>query len=205
MQKHYIKFYVFIFLSLFLPAMAFAQIFQCDGTSLPEFYSLYGGSDQFTQHTNDAINTFIGAEDAIEVGDYTTAQNLINDLFTTYPKGNNIWWNVFNDPNGSNLGTPNAYYGARMLEDIVNYQLNPAENPEVKTVNMKVVLVGCSEGIQPSIETELQNGTGTFITNELDNSLLEDNYCMVEQSLDLFLNYITAMTNGELGLSLIHI
>lgn len=190
--------YLKIILILLMPLMASAQFIQCDATQLPEFYSMYGGSSQFTQHTNDAINTFIDAENAIELGDYDTAQNLINTLFDTYPKGNNIWWNVFNDPNGANLGTPHAYYGVRMLEDIVNYQLNPAVNPEVKTANMKVVLVGCSEGMQPTTDIELQNGAGTFITNELDESLLEDNYCLVEQSLDLFLKYITAITNGEL-------
>ncbi|MBK8555453.1 MAG: T9SS type A sorting domain-containing protein [Lewinellaceae bacterium] len=198
MPKHYTNSYLKVLLLLFIPAVAFAQTFQCDGTSLPEFYSMYGGSSQFTEHTNDAINTFIGAEEAIAAGDYGTAQNLINDLFATYPKGNNVWWNVFNDPNGANLGTPHAYYGVRMLEDIVNYQLNPASNPVVKTANMKVVLVGCSEGIQPSTNAELQNSTGSFITNELDNRLRENDYCLVKQSLDLFLKYITAISHGEL-------
>jgi len=198
MSKSDSQLHLKIILILFMPLLASAQNIKCDATLLPEFYSMYGGSGQFTQHTNDAINTFIDAENAIESGDYNTAQNLINNLFNTYPKGDNIWWNVFNNPNGANLGTPHAYYGVRMLEDIVNYQLNPAVNPDVKTVNMKVVLVGCSEGIQPTTDIELQNGTGTFITNELDESLLEDNYCLVEQSLNLFLKYITAITNGEL-------
>lgn len=197
--------YLKVLLLVFMPAMAFAQIFHCDGTSLPEFYSMYGGSGQFTEHTNNAIATFIGAEDAIATGDYVTAQNLINGLFATYPKGSNIWWNVFNDPNGANLGTPHAYYGVRMLEDIVNYHLNPPANPEVKTANMKVVLVGCSEGIQPSTDVQLQNGTGSFVTHELDSSLIADDYCMVEQSLDLFLKYITAITNGELQVNVEYI
>ena len=198
MSNNYNQSLLKIFVLLFLPLTASAQLFQCDGSTLPEFYSMYGGSSQFTQHTNDAINTFIGAEEAVMMGDYTTAQNLINELFSTYPKGNSIWFNVFNAPNGANLGTPHAYYGVRMLEDIVNYQLNPADAPEVKTANMKVVLVGCSQGIQPNTDAELQSGTGTFITHTLDNSLLEDNYCMIEQSLDLFLKYITAITGGEL-------
>ena len=205
MKKSYIKSNLKVLLLVFMPAMAFAQIFQCDGTSLPEFYSMYGGSSQFTTHTNKAITTFIGAEDAIAAGDYSTAQNLINSLFATYPKGNNIWWNVFNDPNGANLGTPHAYYGVRMLEDIVNYQLNPAVNPKVKTAHMKVVLVGCSEGIQPGTDAELQNGAGSFVTHALDTSLRKDNYCMVEQSLDLFLKYITAITNGALQVNVEYI
>lgn len=198
MPKSYMNSYFKVLVLVFMPVMAFGQIVQCDGIVLPEFYSMYGGSDQFTKHTNDAITTFIGVEEAIATGDYSTAQNLINDLFATYPKGNSIWWNVFNDPNGANLGTPHAYYGLLILEDIVNYYLDPADNPKVKIANMKVVLVGCSEGIQPNTEAELQNGTGSFVTNELDVSLLEDDYCLVEQSLDLFLKYITAITHGEL-------
>jgi hypothetical protein len=191
--------YLKLLLFLSLPTMAGAQLLQCDGTTLPEFYSLYGGNSQFTQHTNAAINTFIGAEDAIAAGDYSTAKTLIDDLFATYPKGNTIWWNVFNDPNGANLGTPHAYYGIRMLEDIVNYQLDPADNPDPKIATLKVVLVGCSRGIQPTTDAELQNGTGSFVTHELDSQLLEDDYCLVEQSLDLFLKYVTAITNGELA------
>jgi hypothetical protein len=205
MKKIYTNAYLKVLLLVLMPAMTFAQLFQCDGTTLPEFYSMYGGSNQFTQHTNAAITTFIGAEDAIEAGDYTTAQNLINTLFATYPKGNNIWWNVFNDPKGANLGTPHAYYGVRMLEDIIKYQLNPAVNPDVKTAQMKVVLVGGSKGILPSTDAQLQNGTGSFVTHALDSSLMKDNYCLVEQSLDLFLKYITAITNGALKVNVEYI
>lgn len=205
MLNNKLRTHLYIFVLLALPATAFAQQFQCNSTTLPEFYSMYGGSEQFTQHTNDAINTFISVEDAVAAGDYSTAKTLIDDLFATYPKGDNIWWNVFNAPNGANLGTPHAYYGIRMLEDIVNYQLNPADNPEVKTANLKVVLIGCSQGIQPSTDAERESGTGTFVTNQLDPSLLEDDYCLVEQSLDLFLKYITAITRGELTVNVEYI
>ena len=57
MLKFYAKPALKVILCFFLPALGSAQIFQCDGTSLPEFYSFYGGSDQFTEHTNNAINT----------------------------------------------------------------------------------------------------------------------------------------------------
>ena len=197
--------YLTILLFLVLSNVLHAQIIQCDGIHLPEFYTMYGGSSQFTEHTNAAITTFIDAEDAIAAGEYSTAQELINSLFETYPKGSTIWWNVFNDPNGANLGTPHAYYGVRMMEDIVNYHLSPTSNPAVKTVNMKVILVGCSEGIQPSTDAELQAGTGTFISNSLDEALLEDDYCIIDQSLDLFLKYITAITFGELQVNVEYI
>ena len=182
----------------FLPVILHSQYFSCDGTSLPSFYSLYGGSSNFTQHTNDAIQTFIEVEEAISNEEFVRAKSVINELFDTYPKGSNIWYNVFNDPMGANLGTPHAYYGIRMLEDIVDYHLDPAENPVVKTAHMKVVLVGCSEGVQPRTQQELNNGGGVFVTNELDQSLIADDYCLIEQSLDMFLDYVSAISNGEL-------
>lgn len=194
MMNRYLKLIPILFLSSFLSA----QIIHCDGIHLPEFYDMYGGSSQFTEHTNAAISTFINAEDAIAAGEFETAQELIQSLFETYPKGNTVWWNVFNDPNGANLGTPHAYYGVRMMEDIVNYHLNPSDNPNVRTVNMKVVLIGCTEGILPATQAELNAGTGTFVSNTLDPALVEDDYCIIDQSLDLFLKYITAITHGEI-------
>ncbi|NRB63779.1 MAG: hypothetical protein HRU40_12275, partial [Saprospiraceae bacterium] len=198
MRTKYLGLYLQLTLLLLLPTATYGQLFQCDGTGLPEFYSMYGGTGQFTQHTNDAINTFIDAEEAIAAGNYSSAKTLINNLFNTYPKGSTSWWNVFNAPRGTNLGTPHAYYGVRMLEDIADYNLNPNLNPDVQTVNMSVVLVGCSQGIQPRNNLELQNGTGAFVTHQLDSRIQEDEYCMVDQSLDLFLQYIKAITNGRL-------
>lgn len=67
---------------------------------------------------------------------------------------------------------------------------------------MKVILVGCSEGIQPTTDTQLENGTGPMVTNSLDPKLRENNYRIVKQSLDLFLKYVTAITKGKLEIEL---
>ncbi len=189
----------FQWLFLFLMSLSSqAQNLLCDATTLQDFYNCYGGQSVFTPHSVAALTTFIEAENAIKAGDYGNAKKLIDNLFKTYPRGANIWWNVFNDPNGANIGTPHAYYGLRMLEDIIDYSTNGDPNVKAKKANMKVVLVGCSEGIQPNSETDLLNGTGTFVNHNIDAKIKENDHRIIKQSLDMFLRYVTAITKGKL-------
>jgi hypothetical protein len=189
---------LFIVIYLFV-AHSFTLAQNCDASTLDDFYDCYGGQSAFSEHSIRAVTTFIQAEDAIHQGNYAQAKNLIELLFDTYPKGSNVWWNVWGGVNGSNVGSPHGYYGLRMMEDIVDHHLNTnTANIEVRKVNMTAVLVGCSEGIQPTNLTELQNGTGPFITNNLDPSLQTDDYRIVRQSFDLFTRYIRAITKGQL-------
>jgi hypothetical protein len=170
----------------------------CDATTLDDFYDCYGGQSAFSAHSVAAVTTFIKADSALQAGDFAQAKTLIDNLFNTYPKGGNIWWNVFNDPNGANIGTPHAYYGLRMMEDIIDHGLNGDPNVQAKKANMKIVLVGCSEGIQPTTEAELLNGTGPFVTHSMDSLLKENDHRIVKQSFDLFSRYVTAITKGTL-------
>ncbi|MEO1652956.1 MAG: T9SS type A sorting domain-containing protein, partial [Bacteroidota bacterium] len=124
------------------------------------------------------------------------------EIHNAYPTGTNQWWNIFNDPNGANIGTPHAYYGLRMIQDIVDFQLNKPENVSPQKTRMKVVLVGGSEGIQPHTEQELQSGTGPFIQNSLHPKLREENYRIVRQSLEFFFTYVTAITGGQMEIEL---
>lgn len=174
----------------------------CEATTLDQFFECYGGKSAFSTHSVKALTTFIQAEDAIKAGNYNQAKALIDDLYVTYPVGNDVWWNVWNAPNGANVGTPHAYYGLRMMEDIVAYGLNPNPNAKIKKVTMNVVLVGCSKGIQPTTKAELQNGTGTMVTHSLNPKLKENNYRVIRQSLELFTKYVKAITNGALELQI---
>lgn len=175
---------------------------QCEAKTLEEFYNCYGGESAFTNHSVKAISTFIEAEDAVKNGNYNLAKILVENLFKIYPRGSDIWWNVFNDPNGANLGTPHAYYGLRMMEDIVDYGLTGNPNVKAKKAKMKVVMVASSSGIQPTSKSEQANGTGTFVTHTIDPKLKENDFRIVKQSLDLFSKYVKAITKGSLELEI---
>lgn len=191
----------FVFISCF-PTGSFAQNSNCDAKTLEAFIECYGGPDAFSAHSINAVTTFIQAEDALNAGDFARAKMLVDNLFNAYPKGSNVWWNVFNDPNGANIGTPHAYYGLRMIEDIVDFQLNESKATNPQKATMKIVLVGCSVGIQPTTTSELQNGTGQFVTNDLDPKLKEDDYRIVKQSFEFFSTYVNAITHGQLDIDI---
>lgn len=200
-NKTYRAFILPAFLLVWCCTIATAQG-DCEAVTLDQFFECYGGKSSFSEHSIKAITSFIQAEDAINAGDYIQAKKVIDNLYTTYPVGDNKWWQVWNAPNGANIGTPHGYYGLRMMEDIVAYGLKPNPNAKVKKVNMNIVLVGCSKGIQPTTKAELENGTGNFVTHTLDPKVKENNYRIVRQSLDLFSKYVQAITNGALELHL---
>jgi hypothetical protein len=187
---------IIVFLCLW-PALSFAQV-DCEATTLEEFFDCYGGTTAFSDHSVAAVTAFIQAEDAIKAGDYASAKRFVEAVFETYPKGNSIWWSVTGDVEGANIGSPHAYYGLRMIEDIVDHHLNNPQDVEAKKAKMKIVLVGCSEGIQPTNFTELAAGGGPFVENSLEPKLVADDYRIVKQSFEFMSRYVTAITGGEL-------
>jgi hypothetical protein len=176
-----------------------AQNVNCTATTLPDFFLCYGGQSAFGVHSVAAITTFMEADSALKAGNYAQAKTKIDNLFNTYPRGNNVWWNVFDDPNGANVGTPHSYYGLRMLEDIIDYKLSGPSTIQPKKAKMKIVMVGCSEGILPNTKTDLQGGTGTFVKHDFDTRVADNDYRVIKQSLELFTQYVTAITKGALA------
>lgn len=186
-----------ILVVIFLPFTTKAQG-DCQATTLDQFFECYGGKKVFSEHSIKALTTFVQVEEAINAGNYIQAKVLMDDLYKTYPVGDNLWWQVWNAPNGANVGSPHCYYGLRMMEDIIAYGLKPNPLAKVKKVTMNIVLVGCSKGILPTTKEELEKGTGQFVTHTLNPKLKENNYQIIRQSLDLFIKYIKAITKGSL-------
>jgi hypothetical protein len=137
-----------ILVVIFLPFTTKAQG-DCQATTLDQFFECYGGKKVFSEHSIKALTTFVQVEEAINAGNYIQAKVLMDDLYKTYPVGDNLWWQVWNAPNGANVGSPHCYYGLRMMEDIIAYGLKPNPLAKVKKVTMNIVLVGCSKEFYP--------------------------------------------------------
>lgn len=195
--SHRISFLILAYFCI-LPGLSRAQGNDCEATTLAEFFECYGGIASYSDQSIAAVTTFIQAEDALKAGDYTSAKTLVDALFATYPRGSNVWWSARGDVDGANVGSPHAYYGLRMIEDIADYYLNNSEPVEARKAKMKIVLVGCSEGTQPTNLVELASGGGPFIENTLEPKLVADDYRIVRQSFELMSSYVTAITGGEL-------
>ncbi|SHG75113.1 T9SS type A sorting domain-containing protein [Winogradskyella jejuensis] len=188
--------------AFFVSLSSISQNLECNAITVDDFFDCYGGAEAFSEQSRNALTTFIQAEDAINTGDYPGAKLLIDNIFETYPKGTNIWLDVLGAPNGANIGSPNTYYGLRMIEDIVDFQLNNTQDITPETVVMKIVLVGCSQGIQPTTVEELNTGTGPYVTNTIAQELIADDYRIVRQSFSLFSQYVTAITGGSLNIEI---
>lgn len=113
--------FIFLLLLYFVSTVGQAQTQNCEATTLDQFYDCYGGTTAFSQHSQEALSTFIQTEDAITSSNYTKAKTLLDNLFGSYPAGDNAWRSVWAGPNGSNIGSPHGYYGLRMMNDIVDY------------------------------------------------------------------------------------
>lgn len=184
------------------PVLAFKSQ-TCSAETLDDFFDCYGGRGEFSPQYQDAVTTFINAEDALKAGEYAQMKTLLDDIWSKYPVADAIWYNATQEIKGTNVGNPYAYYGLRMMDDIVDYHLNH-QDPGVKTntIVIHVVLPGCTQGVMPSTIEELNSGTGTMVTRSLDPLIADTDYRIVKQSLDLFLRYVTAITRGALEFNL---
>ncbi len=84
---------------------------------LDDFWADHGGRGAFSQLQLDAVEAMLLAEDDVLAGRYAEARARVDAVFAAYPESDPIWWST-PVPQGLNLGTPVAYYGLRMLDDI---------------------------------------------------------------------------------------
>jgi hypothetical protein len=168
---------------------------------LDAFFNQNGGKDKFSKHYIDALTTMITVEDLVKASRYAEAKKQLDKLWKLYPIGTNLWWNSNSDDKKykTNIGSPAAYYALRMLTDIVNHNLNtPNPTGEILTATLRVLLVECSEGKQPMTVPDMRSGRGKHQRRSIDPRLKADNYRIIDQSLNVFKRYVTAMTGGKL-------
>lgn len=171
---------------------------------LAAFYAEHGGPDPFTAHYRAALEGFLHAEAEVCRGEAAAARDRLDAIWARYPIGDPIWYRAGSTARGTNVGNPVAYYALRMLDEVVDEALRvdrPAEPPAPATATLTVVLVGCSQGIQPRTWAELEAGGGVEVRHAFDDVLRRDDHALLRASLDLFARYVFAMTRGHLQLA----
>ena len=159
---------------------------------LEAFWSAHGGRGAFPETYVSAVETMLFAEDEVVAGDYAAARSRLDALFARVPLSDPAWWSGVG-LDGTNVGTPVAYYGLRMLDEVANVGLAPRE-PALEPIAMTVVLVECAEGQRP-LDVELS--TGEPVSLRLDPAVSSDDHRIIHQSLRLFRRYIWAITGGR--------
>lgn len=166
------------------------------------FYGAHGGPDAFSEGYRTVVEAMLRAEDEVFRGDFDAAGARIAAVWAERPYGDASWSGLGTGANGTNVGDPPAYYGLRMLEQIVADQAAVDTAPATATAVLKVILVGCAEGPLPKSWAELQAGTGAIEKRTLDPAVLADDYALVRQSLKLWQRYVLAATDGRLSIAL---
>ncbi|HUS93243.1 MAG TPA: hypothetical protein VM695_15400, partial [Phycisphaerae bacterium] len=157
------------------------------------------GLGQFPEYYRQALEAFLTAEDLYQRGDHKGCLAVLEALWAKYPPGREPWVRIRDSIAGVNVGSPPCYYALRMLTDCARWRLKQGKEAPRGTATLTVVLVGRSKGVEPTSRDELEKGTGREVEHALDPLLLKDDHRVVRQSLWLFCEFASAMTDGRLA------
>jgi hypothetical protein len=153
---------------------------------LEEFYDSNGGRESFEEPVPTALEAMLLAEDDVDTGDLDSAQTRVGAVFAAWPYESDGWYTAA--PDGLNLGSPVAYYGLRMLEDIV--AAGPIEVTD--TIQMTAIVATCATVTRPTLP-DLEPET---VTLDIDPDILADDALVLRQSTNLFRHWVRAITRG---------
>ena len=171
--------------------------------NLLNFYNENGGRNSFDSNQILALEALIIGFNKIQIGDFEEAKLIVENVFNKIPYSESSWMNnsygFSHCKNCSlNIGSPIAYYGLRMLDDII-FLGNPEKNG---TINMTVVIAPCavvSRPTTPNLDEEIVN-------LNINPKILENNFQLLKNSTALFRNWVKAITGGlEVNLNFVQI
>ncbi len=160
---------------------------------LEAFYSTYAPREDFPELHRVAFESMLVAHDAVVERDYDLADVAVEELvFARAPRSTSAW---DSSPTvgfvGTNTGHPVAYYGLRMLEQIVAYGggLEPSAPPLIMTA----VVAPCANGRapQPPGEDPIE-----ALDVLIDPEILANDARRLYLSTDLFRRWLSAITDG---------
>lgn len=165
---------------------------------LDAFWQAHDGPEGFPASYVDAVQTLLRTEDDVERGDFAAARARLDEVFSTYPLSDPVWWSGV-EQDGTNVGTPVAYYGLRMLDEIVSRALAGATQVTSQPIQLTVVMPRCAQGLRP---TNVELTEHETVELQLHPDLLANDHRIIRQSLRLFQHYVWAITGGALQLGL---
>ncbi|MEL6182136.1 MAG: hypothetical protein AAFS10_24455, partial [Myxococcota bacterium] len=158
-------------------------------SQLAEFYPTYGGAEAFPAAHISALEALLQAEDALIAGNPAAAGELVEAVFAAQPRGDHSWNLAPNQgTGGSNVGHPVAYYGLRMVEQIVAQGAPTGAG----TLVMTGVIAPCASARRPrlpDLEPEVVDVT-------INPAILADQARRLFLATNLFRRWVTSITNG---------
>jgi hypothetical protein len=171
--------------------------------ALINFYNNNGGKDAFSELQTLALESLIIGFKNLQEGNLYAAKLRVDKVFSTIDYSELAWMentNSFSHCKSCNLniGSPIAYYGLRMLDNIISLG-NPKKNGEL---NMTVVIALCASVSRPTIP----NLEEEIVNLNISPKILENDSRLLKISTDLFRNWVKAITNGlEVNLKIVEL
>lgn len=158
-------------------------------SQLAQFYDTYGGRDAFPPEHVRAFEALIAAEDDLIRGDLASAGQRVESVFALQPRGDRSWFlGSGTGTGGSNVGHPVAYYGLRMVEQIVAQgDLDVGD-----TLTMTGVIARCATARRPRLE-DLEP---EIVEVTLSPAVLADDARRLFLATQLFRRWVKAITGG---------
>ena len=154
---------------------------------LEALYADNGGEDAFPTHQVLALETLLYAQDEIESGDWESAATRVDAVFEEMPLSTSIWMEGLGHE-GLNIGSPVAYYGLRMLDQILDLGQQTASG----TLQMTAVVAPCAEVSRPT----LPDLEAEIVSLDIAEEILADNAHTLVVSTLLFRRWVQAITGG---------
>ncbi len=183
--------------NLILVDLVLAQVQDTDvqGTraQLEAFYRAQGGRSEFPDHYVRAIEAFLNAEDALAIEEEQQAKDIVDAVFDDLPFSSPVWrqnTTLFD----LNVGDPIAYYGLRMLNQILSLKV-PRNG---QTLTMTAVLPLCADVRRPT-QPDLEPET---LKRNIDGRILANNANVLFQVTDLFRRWLSAISGANVILNI---
>jgi hypothetical protein len=154
---------------------------------LDTFYAAHGGRDALPAHHVVALEALLYAQDDLAAGDRDAARARVDAVFAEMPLSTGIWredvpWN------GTNIGDPVAYYGLRMLDQILRLDAQPVS----ETLTLTAVIAPCAQVTRPTLPDRVPE----TVDLDIDPRILADDAQVLRESTDLFRAWVQAITGG---------
>lgn len=154
------------------------------------------GLQNFSEHYQQAVETYFSAEKMVKSGRHAQALALLNALWEKYPMGSQSWSNLNQQAGGIFTGHPPAYASLQMLTKVA-VVFSAKSKGARETLKMTVLVVDKSSGFDPANLDQLVANQGNPVEHTIDARLTKTNFGVVRDSLWLFSEYLGALTNGD--------
>ena len=159
---------------------------------LNSFYNENGGKNTFSSDQVLALESLIFAFEDLEAGNLDNAKNRIDNVFSKIPISDDNWYDISNGTShcescSINIGSPVAYYGLRMLKQIIDLG-----NPEgLESLTMTVVVAKCAEVRRPTLSLSPET-----VNLSIKPEILANGGQILYASTALFRKWVQAITGG---------